>query len=59
MREIGKTGEHPCERCACKGECSSAKKCIRWRRWFKERWREVQALYAEQERGADGEGAGR
>lgn len=40
MRETGKAGEHPCERCACKGECSSAKKCIRWRRWFKERWKE-------------------
>lgn len=40
MRERGKAGEHPCERCACKGECSSAKKCIRWRRWFKERWKE-------------------
>lgn len=36
----GKQERHPCERCACEAQCSSPKKCAKWRRWFKKRWQE-------------------
>lgn len=44
----------PCE--GCKIACTNYKRCGKYREWLRETWREVQALYAEQERGADREG---
>ena len=46
----------PCARCERRQDCAfSSRPCKKWREWFSRRWKEVRALYAKQERGADGE----